>query len=205
VPCDFEVPAEDVPADVFKTLVKRRSVQLNRVMEEMGAGAFHMSLVLLDCCRNWPFKEGKRGLGGKHGLASADATKLRHDKSIGSKARRRTAKALPLLYCASSIYSLQCEILRMPARNQTFPSGPAAAASTTQVVYAAAAGCTANDASSRSPGHSPFTAALLKHFTEPVRPPPHSATSSSDTAAPHALACDGGAAAAFSALFTLLW
>ena len=42
--------------------------------------------MLLDCCRNWPFKDGKpgRSLGGKRGMGQADASALSHEESIGS-------------------------------------------------------------------------------------------------------------------------
>ena len=38
-----------------QTRVKKRCVSLNAALEEIGDGEFHMSLVLLDCCRNRPF------------------------------------------------------------------------------------------------------------------------------------------------------
>ena len=30
-------------------------MRVNDALEEMGSGKFHLSLVLLDCCRNMPF------------------------------------------------------------------------------------------------------------------------------------------------------
>ena len=34
---------------------KTRCLGLNEALAMMGLGKFHLSLVLLDCCRNWPF------------------------------------------------------------------------------------------------------------------------------------------------------
>ena len=43
-----------------------------------------MSLVFLDCCRDWPFAGSTRSVGGQRGLAPVDDSLLGSDGSIGS-------------------------------------------------------------------------------------------------------------------------
>ena len=93
VPADFLQPAEDMPESRIKAAVKSNCLRLNFAMQEIGNSGFRVSMVLLDCCRNWPFRDGSlgglsalRGLGGakRRGLGQVDARPMSHDDSIGS-------------------------------------------------------------------------------------------------------------------------
>ena len=120
VPSDFELPGEELPEAKVKVITKSRCLVMSDTMAKIRDSGFYVSLVLLDCCRNWPFRDGKRSLGGKRGLGDANVSALSHEDNIGA-----------------------------------------------MVGYAAAAGAAAKDASSRMPGHSPYTAALLQHLAQP--------------------------------------